>query len=94
MRRPFFAQFQVHGIADLDWVPVDSLTAQKRLIEADFGIALLQQSAIAEEVRRQSIAQINVRGLTAQIPVCLLKRKSGLLSSAGRALCDALMPQP
>lgn len=39
------------GLSDAEMIPIDSLTAQKRLIEADFGIGLLPASSIEEELR-------------------------------------------
>ena len=45
------ALFQTHGLGEIDWTPVDSLTAQKRLVEAGLGIALLSESNAAEELR-------------------------------------------
>ena len=46
-----FALFQTHGLGDVAWTPVDSLTAQKRLVEAGLGIALLSESNAAEELQ-------------------------------------------
>ena len=46
-----FALFLTHGLGEVDWTPVDSLTAQKRLVEAGLGIALLSQNHAAEELR-------------------------------------------
>ncbi len=86
-----FAQFRVHNMPKLNWLPVDSLTAQKRLVEADFGIAMLQESAIAEELSRGAISTVNVRGLTARIPVVLVRRKEGFLGGAGKAFCEGMM---
>ena len=56
-----FALFQTHGLGEVDWTPVDSLTAQKRLVEAGLGIALLSESNAAEELRYGTIATIGVR---------------------------------
>jgi DNA-binding transcriptional LysR family regulator len=53
-----FALFQTHRLGEIDWTPVDSLTAQKRLVEAGFGIALLSQSNVAEELRSRAISTI------------------------------------
>ena len=55
-----FALFQTHGFGEIDWTPVDSLTAQKRLVEAGLGIALLSESNAAEELRYGTIATIGV----------------------------------
>jgi DNA-binding transcriptional LysR family regulator len=93
-REPFaatiFAQFLVHGIDEIDWTAIDSLTAQKRLVEAGFGLALIQESAIAEELARGDLKTIQVTDLDAQIPVALVSRKGGFLSEAGKALLAEL----
>ncbi len=89
-----FALFQVHGISAPDWLPVDSLTAQKRLVEAGFGIALLQESAVEEELSRGDIARIDVRELNARMPVVLVRRKNGYLSKAGEEMWERLKSEP
>jgi DNA-binding transcriptional LysR family regulator len=85
------AQFQTRGVAEFDWTPVDSLSAQKRLIEAGFGLALLPQSGIAEELARKSIATISVGDLRAVNPVSAIVRRGGYLSTASRAFLDLLV---
>lgn len=60
-----FALFQSAGLGEIEWTAVDSLTAQKRLVEAGFGIALLSQSNAAEELGSGAIATIRVGNLTA-----------------------------
>jgi DNA-binding transcriptional LysR family regulator len=89
-----FAQFLVRGVASLRWTPVDSLTAQKRLIEAGFGIALLPESSIREERASGSLATIEVADLHAGNPVFAIVRKGGYLSPAARDLLALLASQP
>jgi len=79
-------QFLMRGVADLSWTPVDSLTAQKRLVEAGFGLALLPESAIAEEIAHSTLATIAVRDLAAANPIYAIVRKNGYLSPAALAL--------
>ena len=62
------AQFLSLPCRHFNWTPVDSLTAQKRLIEAGFGVALLPESSITEELARKSIATIMVGDLQAANP--------------------------
>ncbi|MFB2351662.1 LysR substrate-binding domain-containing protein, partial [Priestia megaterium] len=69
---------------------VDSLTAQKRLVEAGFGLALAPQGAVAEELARGDLATIAVGDLDAANPVCAVMRRDGYLSAAARALVDWL----
>ena len=83
-----FALFQTHGLGEIDWTPVDSLTAQKRLVEAGLGIALLSESNAAEELRYGTIAAIGVRDLKASHDVVTVTRRGGFLSAAARRLME------
>ena len=83
-----FALFQTHGLGEIDWTPVDSLTAQKRLVEAGLGIALLSESNAAEELRHKTIATIDVRDLKASQDVVTVTRRGGFLSAAARRLLE------
>jgi DNA-binding transcriptional LysR family regulator len=83
-----FALFQTHGLGDVTWTPVDSLTAQKRLVEAGLGIALLSESNAAEELERGLIATIRVGDLVASQDVVAVTRRGGFLSAASRRLLD------
>ena len=81
-----FALFQTHGLGEIDWTPVDSLTAQKRLVEAGLGIALLSESNAADELRHKTIATIGVGDLKASDDVVTVTRRGGFLSAAARRL--------
>ena len=83
-----FALFQTHGLGEIDWTPVDSLTAQKRLVEAGLGIALLSESNAAEELRYRTISTIDVRDLKASHDVVTVTRRGGFLSAAARRLLE------
>jgi len=83
-----FALFQTHGLGEVDWTPVDSLTAQKRLVEAGLGIALLSQSNAAEELKSGALKSIGVSDLTARHDVVAVTRRGGFLSAASRRLLD------
>jgi DNA-binding transcriptional LysR family regulator len=85
-----FAQFLVRGVASVRWTPVDSLTAQKRLIEAGFGLALLPESSIREERAGGSLATIAVKDLRAANPVFAIVRKGGYRSRAADDLLKRL----
>jgi DNA-binding transcriptional LysR family regulator len=69
---------------------VDRLTAQKRLVEAGFGIALLSESNVAEELRSLDISTIKVGDLTASHDVTTVTRRSGFLSAASRRLLQII----
>ncbi|HEV8027498.1 MAG TPA: LysR family transcriptional regulator [Stellaceae bacterium] len=85
-----FAQFQAAGVGDIKWRRVDSLSAQKRLIEAGFGLALLPDSAVLEEVRAGTLATVDVLDLRAGNPVYAVTRKGGYLSPASERLLALL----
>lgn len=84
------AQFRSRGVDTIHCTPVDSLTAQKRLIEAGFGIALMQESAVKEERSMKALTTIGVRDLDAANPVSVIVRRNGYLSGASRRLLEVL----
>jgi len=85
-----FALFLTLGLGEIDWTPVDSLTAQKRLVQAGLGIALLSQSHAAEELEAASISTIRVGNLTASHDVVVVTRRGGFLSAASRRLLEVI----
>lgn len=85
-----FAQFLTRGVDRIDWVAIDGLTAQKRLVEAGFGLALLQASAIEEELARKTLATIRVDDLAVSVPVALVVRRGSYLTASAQALLAEL----
>ena len=86
------AQFLTRGVAEVPFTVVDSLTGQKRLVEAGFGLALMPVSAVAEERAAASLAVIAVADLAVSNPVSLVTRRGGYVSPAAQALIEALAP--
>ncbi len=78
------------GIADAKITPVDSLTAQKRLVEAGLGIALLPKSSVREELRARTLRTIAVDGLDAEQPVVAVRRRGGHRSPVADAFLELL----
>jgi len=74
------------GLDAMEIVAIDGVTAQKRLIEAGFGIGLLPESSIEEELRLGTLHRIDVPRLSAAVPVTLIHRKRAYLGGAVRAL--------
>ena len=74
------------GIEAAEIVRIDSLTAQKRLVEAGFGIALLIESSVQEELRLGSLEIIHAPALQGGVPVTLVRRRNGYLSGAAQSL--------
>ena len=73
------------GQSDAEIVPIDSLTAQKRLVEAGFGLALMPESSVEEELRLDA---------RLAVPVVLVHRRRAYLSGAARALMALLAEGP
>ena len=78
------------GLDAAEIVPVDSLTAQKRMVEAGFGLAVLPESSLDEEFRAGTLRPIPAPGLTTTIPVALIRRRHAFTSGAVRALIATL----
>jgi DNA-binding transcriptional LysR family regulator len=79
-----------HGLGAGEIVPIDSLTAQKRMAEAGFGLAILPESSLEEELRTGTLHAIDAPALTASIPVALIRRRNAYQTGAARALTAAL----
>ncbi len=78
------------GIADAEVTTVDSLTAQKRLVEAGFGIALMPKRNVREELRNGTLRLVSVDTVTAQLPVVLVMRRGSVRGKSVTALTDLL----
>jgi DNA-binding transcriptional LysR family regulator len=82
------------GLDDVSVMAIDSMTAQKRLIEAGIGIALLPESAIYEEVRLGTLRTIDISHLQTTVPIHVLYRKNGYLTGASRTLLALISKLP
>lgn len=82
------------GLDTSETIIIDSLTAQKRLIEADFGLGLLPLSGIEEELRLGTLRQLSVPELEVTIPIMLIHRGPSNLSRASLSLVEALVAAP
>lgn len=70
------------GLVTAELIAIDSLTAQKRLIEADFGFGLLPLSSIQEELHLGTLRILDIKSLQSTVPVVVIYRKDGYLSQA------------
>ena len=78
------------GLAAAEIIPIDSLTAQKRMVEAGFGLALLPESSVDEELRTETLRVLKVAAMRVTVPVVLVHRRRAYLSGAARELMAAL----
>jgi DNA-binding transcriptional LysR family regulator len=74
------------GLDGAEIVPIDSLTAQKRMVEAGFGLALLPESALDDG----TLHILDVPALRATLPVVLIRRKRAFEGGAAKALAALL----
>jgi DNA-binding transcriptional LysR family regulator len=95
---PYVAALQqllaAHGLGAAEVLPIDSLTAQKRMAEAGFGLAILPESSLDEELRSGTLHAIDAPALTATIPVTMIRRRNAFETGAARALSAALADWP
>jgi DNA-binding transcriptional LysR family regulator len=82
------------GLDGAEIVTIDSLTAQKRLVEAGFGLALVPASSVQEEVARRSLQVLDVPRMSASVEVSLVHRRNAVLSGAARRLMETLARPP
>jgi len=78
------------GLDDAEVVVIDSLTAQKRLVESGFGLALVPASSVREEVARGTLRELDVPELRTDVDVVIIHRKGAFLSPATLRLIDEL----
>ncbi|MEU4230574.1 LysR family transcriptional regulator [Nonomuraea sp. NPDC026600] len=72
-------------------VPIDSLTAQIKMVEAGFGLALLPRSGVEDELGSGRVRILDLADAAFSIPVVLIQRRHGFLSGAAKALRDLLL---
>jgi DNA-binding transcriptional LysR family regulator len=82
------------GLDAPEIIPIDSLTAQKRMVEAGFGLALLEASSIEEELRAGTLRVLNAPALRTTVPIVLIHRRRAFQSGATRALIALLAAWP
>lgn len=78
------------GLDTADLTLIDSLTAQKRLAQAGFGLALVPESSVRDELRQGLLLALDVPAMRTTIPIIALHRRNGYLSPAAKALLALL----
>jgi DNA-binding transcriptional LysR family regulator len=82
------------GLGTAEIIAIDSLTAQKRMVEAGFGLGLLPESSVDEELRVGTLRILRVPAMRTTIPVVLIHRRRAYLSGAARQLMEVLAARP
>ena len=78
------------GLDGADVTLIDSLTAQKRLAQAGFGLALVPESSVRDELRQGMLVALDIPSMCTTIPITAIHRRNGYLSSAAKALLRLL----
>ncbi len=78
------------GLDAADVTLIDSLTAQKRLAQAGFGLALVPESSVRDELRQGALVALNIPAMRTVIPITAIHRRTGYLSPAAKALLSLL----
>ena len=94
-------QLRRAGLGSAELIAIDSLTAQKRLIEADFGFGLLPLSSIQEELQLGALQLLDIpepanqRADYGHLPSTWLFEQRGKKPLASSLICDITsQPQP
>ena len=78
------------GLDGADVTLIDSLTAQKRLAQAGFGLALVPESSVRDELRQGALVALDVPAMQTAIPITAIHRRNGYLSPAAKRLLALL----
>jgi DNA-binding transcriptional LysR family regulator len=78
------------GLDRADVTLIDSLTAQKRLAQAGFGLALVPESSVRDELRQGTLVALNIPSMRTSIPIIAIHRRNGYLSAAAKTLLKLL----
>lgn len=83
-------QLAAAGLGESEVLEVDSLTAQKRMIEADFGVGLLPHSSVTEELRLGTLQLLDVPPMRASLPIHLIQRRATYVTPLMQSLLSVL----
>ena len=78
------------GLDDADVALIDSLTAQKRLAQAGFGLALVPESSVLDELRQGVLVALDIPAMQPTIPITAVHRRNGYLGATAKALLALL----
>lgn len=80
-----------HGVSEERVRPIDSLSAQRALAAAGYGLAFLPPETVADAVQAGVLGTITVSDETVTATVYLVTRRSGYLGPAARAALEAIV---
>jgi DNA-binding transcriptional LysR family regulator len=83
-------QLAAAGLSGAETVMIDSLTAQKRFVETGFGLGLVPESGVREELRLGTLRKLLVPAMHTTMTVVLIHRRHTHLTGAARRLMAVL----
>lgn len=69
---------------------MDSLSAQKRLVEVGLGVALLPESSVRDELTRGTLVRLDMPRVNTSIDIHLVHRREGYLNPAAQDVIELL----
>lgn len=78
------------GLAGAELTPVSSIAAQKRLVQAGFGVGIMPLSSVAEALRQGTLAALSIPALHIRVPICAVYRRRGMVPIAALRLLELL----
>lgn len=83
-------QLTAAGVKSPELMAVDSLSAQKRLVEVGLGIALLPESSVRDELARGTLVRVDMPRVSTTIDIHLVHRRESYLSPAAHDIIALL----
>jgi DNA-binding transcriptional LysR family regulator len=78
------------GLASAELTPVASIAAQKRFVEAGYGIGLMPLSSVANDLKRGTLVTLPVPALRIRIPISVVYRRRGMMPITAVRLLNLL----
>lgn len=80
-----------YGVSPSRLRPIDSLTAQRALAMSGYGLALLPESMVADDVRQRRLRVIDAPAFDIAVPITIVTRRRAHHSAATLALLELLV---
>jgi DNA-binding transcriptional LysR family regulator len=85
--------FKEHGISVEHVMEFDNIETVKRAVEIDSGVAIVPQATVAQEISKQTLAEVRLEGGELARPLAAIYKKNRVLSPAIRQFL-ALLKEP